>query len=171
VNTFQFITPDQQQLIFDKVPKHQINRQIEQGEFILSTDEFPWQAQEAIYLNPLGQCLYLYGSRDYGHVFATQTDFERSITGNMYTNSTLLYDKQGQLRCAFELDFDAALPLMSQSIVINSGYPLADIYTVYQCANESVCYVAFYEHPVQRQGFWFVNLAVFEYFYYHVFTC
>lgn len=171
MTTFQFITPDQHQLTFEKTPKSQLIKQVQQREFILATDDFPWQAQEAIYLNALGQYLYLYGSRDYGHVFATQTDFERSITGNMYTNSTLLYDKQGQLRCAFELDFDAALPLMSQYIAIDSSYPLADIYTVYRCADESVCYVAFYEHPVQRQGFWFANLADFEHFYYHVFTC
>jgi hypothetical protein len=56
MNTFKFSTPDEHQLNFEKLSKDQLNKQIEQGGFVLSTDEFPWQAQETIYLNPLGQC-------------------------------------------------------------------------------------------------------------------
>ncbi|RZK36612.1 MAG: hypothetical protein EOO61_10100 [Hymenobacter sp.] len=163
--TFQLLTPDQHQLTFEKVPKSQLINQIQQGEFILAKDKFPRQVREPVYLNPAGQCLYLYESRNYGHLFATQTDFEQSITGNTYTDSTMLHDKQEQLHCAFELNFDAALPLMSQYIAIDTSYPPSDNYVVYRYADESVCYVAFYSHPIQRQGWWFANLSDFEYFY------
>jgi hypothetical protein len=131
--TFHFRTPDQRLLTFEKVPKAEVLAQVARGAFAPTEGDFPWQAQEAVYVGPSGHSAYAYGARDYGHVFAPQAEWELSITGTTYTTSTLLYDRHdqhGTLRCAFDLDFDAALPLVNLD-GLDAAYPSYEGYRVY----------------------------------------
>jgi hypothetical protein len=162
--------PTGETLAFEKVEKARVLVSQQQGQLIPYGNKLPRQIREEVLQSKSGKCIYLYEYRNYGHLFASYTDLEKSFISDLYTDSVFQYDKDNKLRCAFELNFNAANSLVEEYTYIDPAYPEHDNYLTYRYENGQVCYLAFYTHPVQRQGYWFSNINDFEYFYYSVFT-